>query len=166
MKHFIAFVAAMLLAGTLGAEETEYYTWVDENGITNYSQRNPQGVNATYVGPNARAQEASRRPGGSRPGSVNASDSGEESSDEDDVPAIDSQAEEDIEAQRAAIDARIAATKRQNCEIGKRNLAQLRAFARVRVTGPDGQPRVLSEEEKQARIREAQQTISDNCESG
>jgi len=32
--------------------EKEYYTWIDDNGINNYAERNPQGVSATFVSRN------------------------------------------------------------------------------------------------------------------
>ncbi len=165
MKNLITFIAVTLLAGMLAGnlsaqQEAEYYVWVDENGVTNYSQRNPQGVDATYVGP-TRA-ESSRRPG-----AVPLSEEEEAvaETDEEGGAPTDEEIDQDVAERRAAIDAQIAETRRQNCEIGRRNLAQLEAFARVRVTDANGQQRVLSDSEKASRIQEARNTIRENCTS-
>ena len=42
------FVCIWLYSTTVLAEE-EYYTWIDENGVTNYAERNPNDYNARYV---------------------------------------------------------------------------------------------------------------------
>lgn len=138
--------------------------WVDENGVTNYSERNPQGYDAMHVtrslrfGEQLRApeeeDEMTRRPSGSRPG-ANAPAEAVQPSEPDPGALIDNE--------RAAIAAQIAATKRQNCEIGKRNLASLEAFARIRVSDGNGGERVLTDAEKADRIEAARQTIRENC---
>lgn len=44
----ISTTASMLAAnGTHAAQD--YYTWIDENGVKNYSQRNPRGYKARRV---------------------------------------------------------------------------------------------------------------------
>ncbi len=161
MKKLILFLAVSLPAPLLAAPE--YYVWVDENGITNYSQRNPQGVDAEYVGPNRTvdSRRPGQRPGESDPGGLG--DNGVEQTDGDDAGENTADPEEVIAEQRARIADQIAQVKRQNCEIGKNNLAQLRAFARVRVPDGNGGERVLTDQEKQSRIAQAQETIRENC---
>lgn len=162
LTRFLA-IAAIAAAPTFASAE-DYYVWVDENGVTNYSERNPQGYDAMHVTRSLRfgeqirtpqeENEMANRPSGSRPGA--------------NVPTEPTQPDQPdpgamIEAERAAIAAQIAATKRQNCEIGKRNLASLEAFARIRVSDENGGERVLTDEEKAERIETARQTIRENC---
>ncbi|XOV90338.1 MAG: DUF4124 domain-containing protein [Pseudomonadota bacterium] len=167
MRKLSLFLATLLF--TFPATSAEYYVWVDENGVTNYSERSPQGYEAQFVGRSHRFGERVPVPGeedypGSRPGSqppaepVASASSGESAGSTDPDSLIDEQ--------RADIAAQIAETKRANCEIGKRNLAQLEAFARVRVKDANGQERVLTEEEHQQQIQDARQLISENCVGG
>lgn len=146
-----------ICATTVTAQEAEYYTWIDENGVTNYAERNPEGINATFVG---------RGRAFGRPGSV--FESGEPAGA---VPAVTESGEEAsaidpdllVEEKAAALAAQLAEQKRANCEAGKNNLAQLRAFARIRVSDELGENRILTDEEKAERTEQARQVIRDNC---
>jgi|TARA_Y100000310_G_scaffold268350_2_gene280901 hypothetical protein len=135
-----------------GKAEEPYYIWVDENGVKNFSQRNPKDVDATFVsrsqpfGTRTTAAD-SRRPPGEPPAS-------ESQAATSAVPDAD-MAEED-----QAVQEEIARIRASNCNIGKRNLAKLKAYARIRVGD-----RVLTDEEKQQRIESAEKTIEDNCGS-
>ncbi len=148
----IAFCGFLALAA-IG--EAEYYTWVDENGVTNYAQRNPKGYDADFI--------SSSRPfgyqrGRGRPQAQRQASAGTESTTSDESGSGIS-----IEAEREAIALQIAEVKRTNCEMGKRNLAQLEAFRRIRVRDEDGEERLLTDEEKAQRIDETRQIIRDNC---
>jgi hypothetical protein len=146
-----------ICAASVTAQEAEYYTWVDENGVTNYAERNPEGINATFVG---------RGRAFGRPGSL--FESGEPAGA---VPAVTESGEEAtaidpdllVEESAAALAAQLAEQKRANCEAGKNNLAQLRAFARIRVSDELGENRILTDEEKAERTEQARQVIRDNC---
>jgi len=145
---FIATTTVFVTPLSYGAQE--YFTWVDENGVTNYSQRNPQGYEAQKVSKNHRfgeqvflEQRSPQRPQNQA------------------VEEIDP--DELVAAQVAAEAARIAATKRSNCEIGKKNLTNLQAFSRIRVTADDGTVRVLTPAEKAAKTETARQVIRENC---
>jgi len=59
--------------------------------------------------------------------------------------------------------ARQEAERKKYCETTRNNLAQLRNNPRVRVTDENGAPRRLGEEERQQRIREAEEAIAKNC---
>lgn len=159
MKNLIL-ILAMFLISTVATNqaafgEEEYYTWVDENGVTNYAERNPEGIDATYVtssrtfGQRAVPSNNRRPQGNPTPANSNAPQG-------PDPDAL-------VDEQAAAMAAEVAAIKRKNCEIGKNNLAQLKAFARLRVTDENGENRILTEEEKEARTETARQTIRDNC---
>ncbi len=150
----------------------DYYVWVDEDGVTNFSERSPRGRNARHVtdstpfGEPADSTDA-RRPGRQRPDAT-AEESGADRNtptNADSQPGGQQQIDPDELAseQREELEQQIAETRRKNCDLGKRNLARLQAYARIRVEGEDGEERLLTEEEKQARIDEAREIILDNC---
>lgn len=138
------------------AEPEEYYTWVDENGVTNYAERNPEGVNATFVGRN----RAYGRPGAVEP---NPAPGPAPAPSQPANPGSDIDPDAMVDEEAARLAAELAETKRRNCTIGQNNLAQLKAFARVRVSDDKGENRILTEEEKQAKTEQARQVIRENC---
>ena len=160
----------------MSASAQDYYVWVDANGVTNYSHKEPLGFKSRLV-------SSSQRPGsdkaivdtrrGSRPGAqafdeaaqaeqaakqAAAAFQADPTSDEVDPDKI-------IAEDRAAMAAKIAEQKRANCDIGKKQLTTLEMFRRIRVKSDDGEDRVLSEEEKTDRIATARQVIRDNCKA-
>lgn len=138
------------------AEAEEYYTWVDENGVTNYAERNPEGVNATFVG----RSQSFGRPGAVEPAPTSPREpsGGNTASAGDEVNP-----DELVDENAARLAAELAETKRRNCDIGKNNLAQLKAFARIRVSDEKGENRILTDEEKEAKAEQARQVIRENC---
>jgi len=141
-----------------GAEDA-YYTWVDENGVTNYSQRDPKNKEAIYITRSA-----------VRFGRRSLSEPAPEDSDQAptaDENTADGEAgagpEAQMQQERDEVQKEIARIKASNCEIGKRNLAKLEAYARIRVTDDAGAESVLSEEDKQSRVDQAKNTLSENC---
>lgn len=139
--------------------EEEYYTWIDENGVTNYAERNPEGVVATFVSRNqafGRRAVDEGRPSAQAAQSTQSELPPEASSSVTDPDAL-------VDEQAAILAAEFAEIKRENCEIGKNNLAQLKAFARIRVSDEQGENRILTDEEKEARSEKARETIRENC---
>ncbi len=162
---FLSGITSLLLAFTssqLLASEAEYYTWVDENGVTNYAEKEPTGYNARFI-----TREAAQFGYGVRPRANDPEQAAPELPADSPEPTPDENGQADIDAQvaaeRARVDAEIAAAKRSNCQIGKRNLVQLEAYARIRVKDGDGEERVLTDTEKAERISKARQTIRENC---
>ncbi len=151
-----ALAFAIAIPGLTSAQTDEYYTWVDENGVTNYAERNPEGVNATFVG----RSRAYGRPGAVEPLPAPARQPAPPVTSRS-TNEIDPDALVDEEAARLA--AELAETKRRNCTIGQNNLAQLKAFARVRVSDEKGENRILTDEEKAAKTEQARQVIRENC---
>ena len=68
-----------------------------------------------------------------------------------------------VAEERAALTAEINATKASNCEIGKKNLAQLQTFNRIRVQDGDSVTRVLTSSEKDDKTTQARQVIQEDC---
>lgn len=150
-------VAVSSIAITSHSQEAEYYTWIDENGVTNYAERNPEGINATFVG----KSRAFGRPGVPEPATTFAEDDDNNDFPTDESGNVDPDALVDGNAERLA--AELAETKRRNCEIGKNNLAQIKAFARIRVSDEKGENRILTDEEKEAKAEQARDVIRENC---
>jgi len=148
---------ALLYVSTSRAED-EYYTWIDEDGVVNYSEHNPQGFDARFITRSQRFGYQSDEP-------VEQEIPEQTEAQRTAAPAAEEERDIDAEIaiQKARIDQEIAAAKKSNCNIGKLNLAQLENYNRIKVQDEDGQIRVLSEEEKQSRVDRAKTTISENC---
>lgn len=59
LRWFSHLALAALLACTCGAQAADFYRWTDAQGITHYSDKPPQGVNAEKVkGKKRRASDA------------------------------------------------------------------------------------------------------------
>ncbi|MDK1024957.1 MAG: hypothetical protein QGD92_12090 [Gammaproteobacteria bacterium] len=159
MSRIIGIIVAFFLilylpSETINAAEDAYYTWVDESGVTNFAQQDSKEFESTYVSKTQRFGPI-RRPRPRTPSPEATPPSGQQEVD----PEID------IQNERADIEEQIARIRASNCEIGKRNLAKLEVYARIRVQGDDGEERVISEEEKQALTTKARNTITENCVS-
>ena len=160
MRHFLKlllplFLVSYLSSDAVNAAEDAYYTWIDENGVTNFAAKDPKEYESTYV------------KGAREYGQLNRPKAAETSPEE--TPASSKQEadpEIEIQEERKDIKDQIAKIRASNCEIGKRNLAKLEAYARIRIREDDGTERVITEEEKQARTTKAHKTITENCVKG
>ncbi len=148
----------ILLYATTSNAEDEYYTWIDEDGVVNYSEHNPQGFDARFITSSQRFGYQSDEP-------LEQEAPEQTATQQTAAPAAEEERDIDVEiaTQRARIDKEIATAKKSNCNIGKLNLAQLQNYNRIKVQDDDGQIRVLTEEEKQSRIDKAKTTIRENC---
>ena len=173
MRNFIYVLIVSIMSMSVFAQD--YYTWVDANGITNYAQKSPQGLDARLVG---RSQEAgeddaivdTRR--GSRPGAqafneaTQQAEQAAEQANQASKPDTTSEGvdpDQVIADDRAAMAAKIAGQKRGNCNIGKKQLTTLEMYSRIRIKDENGEERILTEEEKASRTATARQIIRDNC---
>ena len=155
----LACIALALLFSPVSLHSAEYYTWVDENGVTNYSQRKPADLETTHVTPTytfgtSRARPA-RDPEPAAPDSTSttATTTGGEEIDPDALVA----------EERAKYEAELADERKQNCSLGKQNLARLQTYARIRVRGDDGQMRYLSDQEMEEKRKESREAIKFHC---
>ena len=157
LESTVGLIGLLILFLTTTTNAAEYYTWVDENGVVNYAARSPQGYQAKYV-------TGSQRFGYSRGEADGASEAATPPVDTASPDQIDDKAfDAQIAGERARINQEIAAAKKSNCAIAKRNLAQLEAYARIKVRDDDGSEKVLTETEKSTRVNQAKQTIRENC---
>lgn len=173
----LALLLALVAASAIAEEP--YYTWVDENGIVNFSQQNPKDVDAILVtrGHRYSATSESAALESGRPGKVaapeapvpeeeTASEKGETGESAAKPSPTDQQLDEQMATERQKVQAEIARARASNCEMGKRNLARLEAYARIRIKEADGSERILTDQEKADRTAQAKKTITENCGPG
>ena len=85
------------------------------------------------------------------------------SSQPDDLNDEQKQMLAELEAAEASRQEMVAQVRKDNCERARRVLENLTNIGRVRVIAEDGTRSVLPEEERNARIAEAQRGIATNC---
>lgn len=126
------------------------YRWVDEKGVTHFGEKPP----APGVGEKIRvnSQNPSSTP-------KQESDASTPNSSADAGKGAPSEPALDPEVAKAQ-----AEITKKNCEIYTTNLRVLKESARIREAAADGQVKMLSEEEKQSRIKEAEKYLADNCQ--
>jgi len=141
-------LGAMLLVASLSVHAA-FYKWVDANGVTQYSQSPP---------PSGHYQVMRSSP---PPGDTNAVPSPVDTSPPTQNSATSPTTAAPPDNQRQAGQ---QAAREQNCQLAKHRLTQLENHPRVRITAADGSVRVMSEEEKQAKLLETRKMVSDMCE--
>lgn len=124
------------------------YRWVDEQGVTHYGEKPP----APGVGEKIKVSA----PGPSSTPTPASNSAAKEAAPPASTPS---------EAEAAAAKAQAEVTKK-NCEAYAANLKVLREHGRIREQSNDGQVKMLSEEEKQSRIQQAEKFIAENCQAG
>ena len=123
---------------------TDIYTWVDDNGVTHYSQQPPAGKQAKTL--NSQAIE---------PGKIGTVAPVQR----EEKPEL-SNAEQDA----AAIKARDQAQAQKLCDSAKFNLDVLQTHTRLqRKDDKTGEPVRMTEEERQTAIKEQQERIRLFC---
>ncbi len=161
MSLLIGLFLSLFIAVQATAEEAEYYTWVDENGVVNYAERNPQGYQAEYV-------TRSKRFGFSANAfaETDAATETQTSQTSNDEATPDLASDEAYQQEMAQLERDLAeeeAIRTSNCRVGRLNVTRLSNFSRVRVEDENGEVRILSDEEKQSRLKAAQKTVEENC---
>lgn len=141
------------------------YRWVDANGVVNYSQQKPEGVNAELVDSDTgQRSSASRAPAppdraAGQAATAQAQDGGS------DQQLSDAQKKmlADLRAAESARQEKLTKIRKANCQQAKSLLDRLTSRGRIRVKGDDGQERVMPEEERRQRIDDAQKAVAENC---
>lgn len=150
----LMFLSTVIVAPPVAADEM--YRWVDKNGVLNYSQIKPEGVNAEKV--ETRAGTTARSPATPAPAADPAAASGKPKLTEEQQRKLD-----ELKALQQQEEQQIAEIKRANCEKSQKVLERLKLKEHVRIRNPDGTERALGEDERQKRIEEAQLGIATNC---
>ena len=166
----IVFLLLCLAAFSLGTTPAfaETYTWVDEQGVRNYSQRKPRNV------PDAMISVVQSRAAQPSSGAIDAPQATNQPAQPELVQATTFEANpeltpeqqsmlQDLNAAQEQRNAEIAKIRQDNCQISRQVLSNLTAGPRIRVRDASGAPIVMPEDERQQRIRDAQQAIVENC---
>lgn len=131
----------------------DIYRYVDANGVVNYVQQLPYGVQGERIRTVAGAPTVSEAAAPPAPAEPTA-------------PPLDPKQQAMLDDLKKADQARkeeIARIREANCIRSQDVLEKLSATGRIRVKAADGQERVMPEEERTARIEEAQRGVVTNC---
>jgi len=140
----------------------DIYRWVDANGVVNYTQQKPRGIEAELVtGPCNSRTSVAPKPKAASPEAQTASSPGQtpqQTLNEDQQSLL-----RDLQAAEEARQQEVARVREDNCERARSVLSRLTAKGRIRVRDDEGEYRIMNEEERQSRISEAQEGIALNC---
>jgi hypothetical protein len=151
------------------SSHADTYRWVDDNGVVNYSERVPRGIPSERV--TKMADSSAKHKGASA--TTQAGDtstaalSGTGTSQRAQQPLNEDQQNllEGLQAAEQQRQEQVARIRQDNCERSRRVLNNLSVRSRIRIRAEDGSERVLSEEERQERIADAQRGVAENCEA-
>lgn len=152
MIRYLSLICVLLAlaSGLHAASKDAIYKWVDDSGEVHYTQVPPQNREyETLKQASAPADDPDRIRSGLQ----------------EKVDAMDkAQEERAVAAQDAEQWSRIQKLRRKNCEIAKKNLANLNQGGNKAFMTPDGEVIRLTDDERQRRIDEANKQIKENCE--
>lgn len=125
------------------------YKWVDENGVTQYTQTPPPKGDFSHVKPPPKPAVDPQKA---------------HSEMEERLKAFKDRRDE-VAKGKAESDKKAAekAEKSAKCEKARKNLTFLQTHARVRETAKDGSATLLGEEKRQERIKQANEAIKEYC---
>lgn len=135
------FVIVALLTPFAALAINDMYQWVDEKGITHYTQTPPLNRPYKVIKGKETSQSSSRSLSQTQRSSTPPSQK---------------------TAPRTEVD-RYKAARNKNCEVAKRNLNTLKNVARIRITGDDGEERLLTDQEKAEKIKLSQEQVKNFC---
>lgn len=144
-----AIILLFFLPVLMGAD---IYRYVDANGVVNYVQQLPYGVQGERIHTIAGAPTVTEAAVVTPP--------------KPEEPALDPKQQAMLDDLKKADQARkdeIARIRDANCTRSREVLEKLSSYGHLRVTGPDGEQRKMPEDEREARILEAQKGIVANC---
>jgi len=145
-----ALLAAGLVGGHAGAETI--YRWVDQDGVVHFGGSPPQGVHATVV----------NSPGESGGLSAPVADPKPVAEDGEEVISYAEQRRRERAEKRDAAQKADVETQQKCAEMQRRRDA-LEPSTRVIVTGPDGNPVRMDDDERLAKLKEAKDYLEQNC---
>ena len=126
------------------------YKWVDEQGVTHFSQFPPTGRQVETIA-TPKSPPADNAP-------TSPSPAAEPAAKAPDQPPADGTPKTEAEAKQ-----QLAAVRQENCRRARANLNTLTTGGRLRYTDAEGTVRYLSDEERAQRVEEAQKQIEQYC---
>ena len=160
-KALFSLCCCICLTLIVGSAQAEFYRWVDDEGVVNFTQRRPLNVDAVMIGkpPAARSYQAySEAPA---PTTVQSS----QLETQFKLSADQQERYDTLQQKEAERQAKISSIRSSNCKRSKALLQRLSANGRIRVRAPDGDERHFPDEERTQRIAEAQRGIVVNCDT-
>jgi|GEM_PF-314483 len=173
-KGILAAVSAPLLALTFAGfaptAQADVFRWVDANGTVTYGERIPKGREYTVISrskPEATSKVVARRSG--RRGPANATEAPPPAAPapvaDDNLSAEQRGMLNDLQNAEAERKKALAKLRSSNCETSRRQLTRMQSSGRIRIRKDNGEETAMSEEERDNRIRRAQESIVKNCDS-
>ncbi len=147
-RNQIIFISIMFLIWLLPAT-AKTYRWVNEQGVTIYSQSPPPSGNATIIKPPP-------KPAAAPDEIMNKLKQRQTTLDE--AKNREAQASNNADAE-----ARNAEMKKKNCEVARQNLEGISRYPRVRMKMEDGSYKQLTHEERQAEIDRFTKDVEEFC---
>lgn len=136
------------------------YRWVDESGVTVYSQSRPPDVEAQRLGPGTQSAQHASSTATTTPSAAPAAPTAEAL-----VKQYEEQRKQREEEAKAAQDkSKADAAKKRNCEAARQNLETLQNLGPRRLRHSDGTFERLSEEQTAERIDRAKAQIKTYCD--
>jgi len=137
---------------TSAVQAKDYYKWVDERGVTHYGSQPP----ATNMDNATKINVRSSTPSG-KAAAQNKIDARKKKLEE--KPAINNNNSVEQQAEKEQDE-----TNKKNCDIYRKNIALISKNHRIREKNADGVVVMLSEEEKQTRLKTANDFITEFCQ--
>lgn len=146
---FGAALSALLILSPVEAAN-KFYKWTDDAGVVHYGENPPDPAKAQRI-------------------NVKTGTSSDQEKAISDLEAQRAKAAEEAKAGEAGAERSRAAQEnaeimKQNCEVYRQNLGTLKASARVREKDSSGEYRYLTDEEKAAREKEAEDYLKQFCQ--
>lgn len=138
---------ALLAAPTAQAE---MYRWVDQDGVTVYSEHPPPDAEATRIRKDSAPSSVDTNRALDRINRFNTQD-------------FDRREEAKKQAEEAAAAAEETAGRKHNCEMARRNLETIQTLGARRLRMPNGEYRVVSDDDRARLESESRKLIQENC---
>lgn len=132
-----AFLISVLVAATPSHSAT-VYKWTDENGVIHYGDKKPEDQASTVM-----------KVSGGKPGTPSATTPNEKG-------------EEATMTEEEKLAAKNKKAIEENCATAQTHIEKLNSANRIRIN-EEGKLRFLSEEEKQEKLKSAQEYLTTNC---
>lgn len=144
MKYLI--ITSLLMLFSTSALCQKIYKWTDANGVTHYSSQPHENAAEFRVG-TAVPEPATEPSAAATP----------------EQPAAEPEPAPAADEQPTYSEREIRAEERRVCEQARRNVATIESRPRIRESGPDGEIRYLSDEERQAKLDQSQTLVDKYC---
>ncbi|HEY6530523.1 MAG TPA: DUF4124 domain-containing protein [Cellvibrionaceae bacterium] len=128
----LCIVAAGVLSGICYAGQ--YYKWVDDKGITHFSEKPVVGTEAQKMGTSSKSAQEANEP---------------------EAPVAETPVTEGTAAPQASND--------ENCKIAQDRIKALQSGQRIRLVGPDGKFSYLDQNQIKEEMQKTQDVLKANC---